>query len=380
MRIGSIANVVGMLGISFFLTVVSSPAFADTVSSGADCNVTGTNQANPVSTLDMTVNQAANFTGAKGSLSEHKDCGLFGMGCWDWGRIGGDALKFGEGLAIGAVTAVAATALVAAAVATFPAWGTAIMVGAAVVGVAALGYGVYSTVKNWNNMSEGDKFFLGGNLVGGIVAGGFSGGISKGVTGLLAGGESSVADGVAASTVAADVARPPVRVQGFLQGNKPTCVPNAFRAIMQFWNGDAAPTVDELSTTAIQRGFAHSGEGGFSTKYTPALAREYGYDVTHIPSGATASDVAAATDQGLPVLTKIVVDQNGNPTTWGSPGALGKHAVVIQEITQDGTVIAKHGWQTADYHWPLADFNASMQSAGGEVVVLHGPSPTLGAH
>src|SRR5437764_778879 len=75
----------------------------------------------------------------------------------DWNRVGRDAWAFTKGAAIGFATGVAITAAVALAVATFPAWGTAIIVGATIVGVAMALYGGYQVYKNWGNMSEADK-------------------------------------------------------------------------------------------------------------------------------------------------------------------------------------------------------------------------------
>src|SRR5579859_2933863 len=109
-------------------------------------------------------------------------CGFLGLGCVadaistglgdaahfvthdiPWSRIGTDAWAFAKGFAVGLVTAVVAVAVVSALVATFPAWGTAILVTAAVIGVAGLAYTAYNVYKNRNNMSEADWFGLGGN-------------------------------------------------------------------------------------------------------------------------------------------------------------------------------------------------------------------------
>ena len=90
----------------------------------------------------------------------------------DWNRIGRNALAFTKGAAIGFATGVAVTAGIALAVATFPAWGTAIVVGAAVVGVGLALYTGYKVVKNWDKISEADKYELAGGIVGGIIAGG----------------------------------------------------------------------------------------------------------------------------------------------------------------------------------------------------------------
>ena len=59
---------------------------------------------------------------------------------------------------------------VAIAVATFPAWGTAITVGAAVVGAGLAIYSGYKIYKNWGRISERDKFAMVGGLVGGFAS------------------------------------------------------------------------------------------------------------------------------------------------------------------------------------------------------------------
>ena len=90
----------------------------------------------------------------------------------DWGRVGRDALAFGKGAAIGFAVGLAVTAGVALAVATFPAWGTAIVVGTVAVGLALTAVTAYQTYKSWGSLSEEDKFGLAGNVIGGLASGG----------------------------------------------------------------------------------------------------------------------------------------------------------------------------------------------------------------
>ena len=103
----------------------------------------------------------------------------------DWGRVGRDALAFGKGAAIGFAVGVAVTAGVALAVATFPAWGTAIVVGSVAVGLALTAYSAYQTYQHWGSLGEEDKFGLAGNVVGGLAAGGVRPTEIPGVGGLI---------------------------------------------------------------------------------------------------------------------------------------------------------------------------------------------------
>ena len=153
---------------SVTMLATESVALADAASDG----VCSTNSSSTGGRTDELGALIHTFNDTNGNhMSSHKDCGFLGAGCWDWGRIGSDALSLGEGLVIGAVTAIAAVAAVSFLVATFPAWGTAIVIGATVVGVGLLAYGVYDTVSNWNKYSESQKFFVAGNWIGGIVGG-----------------------------------------------------------------------------------------------------------------------------------------------------------------------------------------------------------------
>ena len=107
------------------------------------------------------------------------------VGGVDWGRVGRDALAFGKGAAIGFAVGVAVTAGVALAVATFPAWGTAIVVGSVAVGLALTAYSAYETYQHWGSLSEEDRFGLAGGVVGGLASGGVRPTEIPGVGGLI---------------------------------------------------------------------------------------------------------------------------------------------------------------------------------------------------
>ena len=81
--------------------------------------------------------------------------------------------------------------------ATAPVWVTGVVVGGA---VTAVGYGVYSTARDWDQMSGADKSELAGEFIGGIATGGL---------GARAG--SALVSAARAGVVRTVVAAPPVR-------------------------------------------------------------------------------------------------------------------------------------------------------------------------